>query len=87
MAELTTRGRHELPDSKFALPDERKYPIENREHAANAKARAAQQYAKGNLTAAQKAQIDRRANEMLYGSSKGTDGSRKVVQAMMIKKK
>lgn len=39
-------------------------------HAANAKARATQQEAKGNITPAQKAQIDRKANAKLKGKTK-----------------
>jgi hypothetical protein len=42
MAKLTTSMRNRLPDSAFAIPEERKYPIEDRPHAANAKARVAQ---------------------------------------------
>jgi len=39
----------------------------DRAHAANAKARATQQYKKGNLTAEQRAAINRKANAILYG--------------------
>lgn len=65
MAKLTTARRKKLKGSTFGLPAERKYPMEDRAHAANAKARAAQQLNKGNLTAAQKATIDRKANAVL----------------------
>lgn len=41
MARLTTKGRKALPTKAFAGPG-RSYPIENRAHAANAKARASQ---------------------------------------------
>jgi outer membrane lipoprotein SlyB len=37
---LTAKTRAEIPTSEFALPAERKYPLENRSHAANAEARA-----------------------------------------------
>lgn len=40
MADLSTKARNRLPDSSFAVPSERKFPIENRGHAANAEARA-----------------------------------------------
>lgn len=33
MGKLTTRGRKSLPASQFALPKERKYPIEDKGHA------------------------------------------------------
>ena len=39
---LSYADRKKLPDSAFALPKERKYPIENISHARNALARVAQ---------------------------------------------
>lgn len=42
MAELTAKKRKALPDRTFAIPEERKYPIPDRQHAANALARVAQ---------------------------------------------
>jgi hypothetical protein len=39
MAKLTSRGRNRLPAGDFAIPDERKYPIEDEAHARNALAR------------------------------------------------
>lgn len=41
MSKLTTKQRDSLPDSAFAGPN-RSFPINDRAHAANAKARAAQ---------------------------------------------
>ena len=40
MAKLTAKKRSGLAKSTFAVPSERKFPIEDRSHAANAKARA-----------------------------------------------
>ena len=65
MSQLTTKKRNALPASTFGLPAERKFPIPDPSHAANAKDRATQQVAKGNLTPAQKAQIDAKANKVL----------------------
>jgi hypothetical protein len=65
MAELSTRKRNAEPKSDFGLPDERKYPMPDKSHARNAKARASQQAKKGNLTAAEKRQIDRKADKIL----------------------
>jgi len=65
MAKLTSLKRHSLPNDEFALPTVRKYPIDTRARAANAKARASQQHARGNLSAAQEQQIDRRADRKL----------------------
>ncbi len=42
MAKLTTKERNALPNSAFALPKERKYPIHDLSHARNALARVAQ---------------------------------------------
>lgn len=65
MAELSTRKRKAEPKSDFGLPDERKYPMPDKSHARNAKARASQQEEKGNLSAADKKKIDRKADRIL----------------------
>lgn len=66
MAKLTTKQRNKLPDSTFAGPD-RSYPIPDKAHAANAKARATQQYEAGNLSKSARDKIRARANKVLYG--------------------
>ena len=65
MAELTTKKRNAEPKSDFGLPEEHKYPMPDKSHAANAKARASQQVKKGNLTKAEKTKIDRKADGIL----------------------
>jgi len=65
MAKLTAKARKKLPKSKFALENERKYPIQDKSHAANAKARAQQQYDKGKLSKSKLNEIDREANKVL----------------------
>jgi hypothetical protein len=70
MAELTTKKRNALPKSKFALPEEKKYPVFDKSHAANAKSRASQQYNKGNLTLAEKKKIDAKADAVLNKGKK-----------------
>ena len=65
MAELTEAKRDKEPKSDFGLPDERKYPMPDKSHARNAKARAAQQVKKGNLTSAEKKKIDAKADRIL----------------------
>ena len=65
MAELTTKARNKIPKKEFGLPGEKKYPMPNRAHAANAKARAAQMENKGKLSASSKAKIDAKANKIL----------------------
>ena len=42
MAKLTAAARKKIPTAEFAEPGERKYPIMDRSHAANALSRVAQ---------------------------------------------
>jgi hypothetical protein len=65
MAELKAARRNALPKSSFGQPGERKYPMPDKAHAANAKARAAQQVKAGNLSPSSKAKIDAKANKIL----------------------
>lgn len=65
MSTLSSGERNSLPKSSFGLPGQRKYPMPDRAHAADAKARAAQAYNAGRLTAAQKAHIDAKADAIL----------------------
>ena len=65
MAELSTNTRKKLPDSKFAEPDKRKYPIEDKAHARNAKARASQAAKAGRMSKAEEKRIDRKADAVL----------------------
>jgi hypothetical protein len=67
MAKLKASTRNALPASTFGMPGERKYPMPDKSHAANAKARATQQVAKGNLSPASAAKIRAKANAMLGG--------------------
>jgi hypothetical protein len=64
MTALTTKKRKQLPSDKFALPG-RRYPIEDKAHARNAKARAAQQEKAGNLSGSDKEKVDRKADAVL----------------------
>ena len=65
MAVLKAKSRNALADRVFGLPGERKYPMPDRAHAANAKARASQMVAKGKLSSSSKAKIDAKANRIL----------------------
>lgn len=67
MAKLTTKARAKLPLTTFGLPGKRAYPMPDRSHAANAKARAAQQVKRGNLSRSSAAKIDAKANRVLRG--------------------
>jgi len=68
MATLKAARRKALPPSLFGLPAERKYPMPDRAHAANAKARATQMEKRGKLSASQAAQIRAKANRILSGA-------------------
>jgi hypothetical protein len=65
MAKLDAAERKEIPTREFGLPGKRKFPINDRAHAANAKARATQQVKRGKLSAASAAKIREQANRML----------------------
>lgn len=67
MAKLSTKTRKALPKGKFALPEEKRFPIEDKAHARNAKARAAQGEKAGSLSHADKVKVDRKANAVLKG--------------------
>ncbi len=65
MPELSEKKRDSLSKSQFGLPEQRKYPMPDKSHARNAKARASQQEEKGNLSESQKERIDRKADKIL----------------------
>ena len=65
MSELSTKKRKSLPDSTFGLPSERAYPMPDKSHARNAKARASQQAKQGSITKSEKKKIDRKADRLL----------------------
>jgi hypothetical protein len=65
MAKLTKAKRKKIPADKFGLPKERAYPMPDRAHAANAKARAAQF-----ASPAERSKINAKADKILYGGKK-----------------
>ena len=75
MAELNASKRAQLPSKDFGLPekahttDQKKesgnYPMPDKKHARNAKARAAQQREAGKLTKQEEERIDRKADRIL----------------------
>ena len=65
MAELTAEKRDKLPDKAFAEPDKRAYPIEDKAHARNAKARAGQAVKAGRMSKAEEKRIDKKADAVL----------------------
>lgn len=64
MAKLTASTRNNIPTKEFAGPD-RSYPVEDRAHAGNAKARAQQQYNKGHISLQMLHDIDNKADKVL----------------------
>ena len=64
MSVLSAKARSKIPASKFAGPD-RSYPVEDKAHAANAKARATQAVNAGRMSSAEEHKIDAKANRVL----------------------
>lgn len=67
MAELTKDGRKSLPAKDFAEPGKRAYPIEDKPHARNAKARASQAVKAGRMSKAEAEKIDKKADKVIKG--------------------
>lgn len=65
MAKLKSSTRNKLPSSDFGMPGERKYPMPDKAHAVNAKARATQMVKKGKLSPSTAAKIKAKANRKL----------------------
>ena len=65
MAKLRAASRAKIPSSKFGQPGKRKYPMQDRAHAANAKARSTQQVRKGKMSASARDAIHAKANRVL----------------------
>lgn len=74
MSKLNAKRRNALPKSDFSLPDSRKYPVDTKARAANAKARATQMENKGKLSESAKSKIDAKANRVLDGGNRGSKG-------------
>ncbi len=75
MGDLSADKREQLPAKDFGLPEKARskdakkesgnYPMPDKAHARNAKARAAQQRKAGNLTKAEEGRIARKADKKL----------------------
>ena len=65
MAVLSSKSRKKIPKKEFGLPGEKKYPMPDKSHARNAKARASEMEHKGKLSASSKAKIDAKADRVL----------------------
>lgn len=69
MAKLTTKARSALPAKDFAGPG-RSYPVENKSHARNAKARASQAVNAGRMSKSEERRIDTKADAKLKGKAR-----------------
>lgn len=74
MANLTAAKRKKIPKSEMGLPKKKgprggapkgTFPMPDKAHARNAKARASEGVNKGTLSKSQKAKIDAKANKVL----------------------
>jgi hypothetical protein len=69
--------RKKLKKSQFGLPGQRKYPMPDAKHAANAKGRAKQQLKKGRLSRSAYEKIVAKANRVLGRTKKKTKKAKK----------
>lgn len=67
---MKAKARRKLKKSQFGLPGKRKYPMPDKEHAANAKARAKQQRRRGKLSKSAYDKVVAKANRVLGGSTR-----------------
>lgn len=65
MGLLSTNTRKQLPSDEFGLPGSRKYPMPDKSHAVNAKARATQMVKAGKLSSSSAKKIKAKANRIL----------------------
>lgn len=65
MTKLSSKTRDKLPAKDFAEPEKRAYPIEDKPHARNAKARASQAVKAGRMSSSEAANIDKKAEAVL----------------------
>lgn len=75
MAEMNAKKRENMPSKDFGLPEKARtkqqkkesgnYPMPDKPHARNAKARAAQQEKAGNLSHKDRERVDRKADKVI----------------------
>ena len=67
---MKARTRRKLKKSEFGLPGKRKYPMPDKAHAVNAKARAKQQRKRGKLSKSAYAKVVANANKVIKRSKR-----------------
>lgn len=65
MATLKASRRRKLRKTQFGQPGQRKYPMDTKARAANAKARATQQHKRGKISKSTRDKIHAKANRVL----------------------
>lgn len=71
MGKLNAAKRKKIPSSEFGEPKERKYPMPDKSHAVNAKARSTQMVKRGMLSPSTKQKIDAKANRIIKKDDRG----------------
>ena len=69
---MKAKTRRKLKKSQFGLPGRRKYPMPDKAHAVNAKARAKQQRKRGKLSRSAYEKIVAKANKVIKRSKRKT---------------
>ncbi|MBV8666723.1 MAG: hypothetical protein JO269_09585 [Burkholderiaceae bacterium] len=70
MGKLTAKARDALPKSDFGLPGSKGFPMQDANHAKNAKARATQSVNSGRMGKSAAQKIDAKANGIINGQIK-----------------
>lgn len=65
MSKLDAARRNKIPAKDFVEPGKHDYPIEDKAHARNAKARASQAEKAGRMSKAEESKIDKKADRVL----------------------
>ena len=69
---MRTKARKKLKKSQFGLPGKRKYPMPDKAHAVNAKARAKQQRKRGRLSKSAYEKVVAKANKVIKRGKRKT---------------
>lgn len=80
MAVLNAKRRNALPKKDFGEPGKRAYPMPDKSHARNAKARASQAVNAGRMSKGTEAQIDSKADAVLGDRMKHKPGKVSTVK-------
>lgn len=72
---MKAKEERKLKKSQFGLPGKRKYPMPDKSHAVNAKARAKQQLQRGKLTRSAYEKIVAKANRVIKRAKAKKRGS------------